>query len=332
MVTDTFQALVARKTNGGQSVRLEDLTEADLPDGDVLADVDYSSFNYKDGLALTGKNRILRRFPIIPGIDFAGTVSHSSSPEFQPGDKVVLTGWGVGENWSGGFAQRARVKSEWLVKLPAGLSTRQAMAIGTAGLTAMLCVMALERHGLKDSGNVIVTGAAGGVGSVAVRLLSRRGYRVAALTGRRGEEPFLRTLGASDIIDRAEYQAPGKPLEAERWHGAVDTVGGTILANVIAATAYDGAVAACGLAGGTDLPSSVFPFILRGVSLLGIDSVQCPKERRIEAWNRLARELTDADLAEVTPEVSLRDLPDLAERILAGGVRGRTVVAVRGSE
>ncbi|WP_114913489.1 acrylyl-CoA reductase (NADPH) [Acidibrevibacterium fodinaquatile] len=324
-----FRALVAREEGGRQSVALETLTDADLPAADVTVDVEFSSFNYKDGLALAGRNRILRHYPIIPGIDFAGTVAQSASPRFRPGDKVVLTGFGVGENWSGGFAERARVKSAWLVALPAGLDARQAMAIGTAGFTAMLAVMALERHGIAKGGEVLVTGAAGGVGSIAVRLLSRLGYRVTALTGRPAERDFLESLGAGAILERAAYQAPGKPLQAERWQGAVDSVGGTILANVLAATAYGGAVAACGLAGGADLPTSVFPFILRGVALLGIESVQCPLALREEAWRRLARDLTAADLAAVTEEIGLGDLPARAEAILAGQVRGRTVVNVR---
>lgn len=328
MSTDTFCALVARRTEGGQAIALERITEADLPEADVTVDVEYSSFNYKDGLALTGANRILRTFPMVPGIDFAGTVRASGNPAFQPGDRVVLTGWGVGESWSGGFAERARVKGEWLVKLPEGLSSRDAMAMGTAGLTAMLCVDALERHGIKPGGNVIVTGAAGGVGSVAVRLLSRLGYKVSALTGRRSEEGFLKALGAAEIIDRAAYAAAGKPLASELWHGAVDTAGGQILANVLASTAYDGAVAACGLAAATDIPTSVFPFILRNVALLGVDSVNCPVERRTKAWSSLAGLLSPSDFELVTAEVGLEDLPALATDILAGRVRGRTVVRV----
>ncbi len=324
-----FRALVARKDGKGQVVALETLTDADLPEADVTVDVEYSSFNYKDGMALKGLGRILRQYPIIPGIDFAGVVAQSANSRFRPGDKVVLTGWGVGEGWSGGFAERARVKADWLVKLPAGLDTKQAMAVGTAGLTAMLCVMALERHGVRPSGDVLVTGAAGGVGSVAVRLLSRLGYRVTALTGRASEREFLERLGAAAIMERAEYQPPGKPLQGERWQGAVDTVGGTILANLIAAMAYGGAVAACGLAGGTDLPTTVFPFILRNVALLGVDSVQCPAALRGEAWRRIAQELRADDFALVTEEVGLDALPARADAILAGQVRGRTVVNVR---
>lgn len=326
-----FRALVARKEGNGQIVALEMLTDVDLPEGDVTIDVEYSSFNYKDGLALKGLNRILRKYPIVPGIDFAGTVAASNSERFHPGDKVVLTGWGVGEGWSGGFAERARVKSDWLVKLPSSLSVDQAMTVGTAGLTAMLCVMALERHGIRKGGKVLVTGAAGGVGSVSVRLLSRLGYEVTALTGRPGEADFLYELGATSIVNRAEYQVPGKPLATERWHGAIDTVGGTVLANVISETAYDGAVACCGLAGGTDLPSTVFPFIIRSVALLGIDSVQCPASRREEAWARIAKELLPEDFALFTETVGLQDLVSRAEAILAGQVRGRTLVRVRES-
>jgi len=324
-----FRALVARKDGNGQAIALETLTDADLPEAEVTVDVEYSSFNYKDGMALKGLGRILRRYPITPGIDFAGTVARSKDVRFRPGDKVVLTGWGVGEGWSGGFAERARVKADWLVRLPAELDTKQAMAVGTAGLTAMLCVMALERHGIPQGGDVLVTGAAGGVGSVAVRLLSRLGYRVTALTGRASEREFLQRLGASAVMERSDYASPGKPLQAERWQGAVDTVGGTILANLIAAMAYGGAVAVCGLAGGTDLPTTVFPFILRNVALLGVDSVQCPAALREEAWRRIAQELQADDFALVTEEVGLDALPARADAILAGQVRGRTVVNVR---
>lgn len=330
-MTDNFRALVATQVGDKQEIGFTNWNEADLPAGDVTVAVEYSSFNYKDGLALKGKNRILRKFPIVPGVDFAGRVLKSDNPAYVPGDQVILTGWGVGEGWSGGFAERARVKGDWLVKLPAGMSTRHAMAIGTAGLTAMLSVMALEKHGLPDNAKILVTGASGGVGSVAVKLLADRGYQVSALTGRREEEPFLKALGAVEIIDRAEYQAPGKPLAGERWNAAVDTVGSTILANVLAATAYRGAVAACGLAGGMDLPTTVFPFILRNVALLGIDSVQCPKDVRTKAWSLLAKELTEADLADVTGEVALDDVIGLADRILMGQVRGRQVVRVLGA-
>ena len=322
----SFRAVVARKAEKGSTIALERITDDDLPQADVTVDISYSSFNYKDGLALKGQSRILRTFPIVPGIDFAGVVSASASPVFAPGDRVVLTGWGVGEGWSGGFAERARVKSEWLVKLPDAISERHSMAIGTAGLTAMLCVMQLQEHGIRAGGDVLVTGAAGGVGSVAVRLLSQLGYRVTALTGRIGESTFLRSLGAADIIDRAEYASAGKPLHAERWHGAVDVAGGAVLGNVIASMAYGGAVAMCGLAGGVEVTASVFPFILRAVALLGVDSVACPLDRRRAAWQRLAEELSEADLLPATQEVGLQDLPQLADAILEGRIRGRTIV------
>lgn len=325
-MSETFRAIMARKSETSISIALETITEADLPPGDVTVDVDYSSLNYKDGLALNGLGRILRTFPMVPGIDFAGTVRTSANPAFAPGDKVVLTGWGVGESWSGGFAERARVKGEWLVKLPDSLSPRDAMVIGTAGFTAMLCIAALERHGLPRGSEVLVTGAAGGVGSVAVRLLSRMGYKVTALTGRREEEAYLRSLGAQDILDRAALEAPGKPLQSERWAGAVDTVGGVILANVLASMAWGGAVAACGLAASSDLPTTVIPFILRNVALLGVDSVACPMPARISAWNDLAALLTREDLADLTREVTLEEVPSVAGDILKGKVRGRTLV------
>lgn len=323
-----FKALVARKDGKTQTVAIETLTDSDLPEADVVVDIEFSSFNYKDGMALTDQGRILRRYPTVPGIDFAGKVAASSSGLFKPGDDVILTGWGVGEGWSGGFAQRARVKSEWLVKRPEGMTAHQAMTVGTAGLTAMLAVMALQRHGITPGGGVLVTGSAGGVGSVAIRLLSRLGYEVTAMTGRPAEQEFLRKLGAVAVMDRAEYAAPGKPLAAERWAGAVDVVGTTTLANVLAAMARDGAVAACGLAGGMDLPTTVLPFILRGVALLGIDSVQCATDVRKAAWGRLAHELQSDDFDLVTQTIGLGDLQACAQAILAGQVRGRTVVDV----
>lgn len=328
MSKDTFRAIMARRTEAGQTVALETLTEADLPAADVTLDVEYSSLNYKDGLALKGLGRILRTFPMVPGIDLAGTVRASANPAFAPGDKVVLTGWGVGEHWSGGFSERARVKGEWLVKLPPSLTARDAMIIGTAGFTAMLCVEALERHGLPSGAKVLVTGAAGGVGSVAVRLLSRLGYEVSALTGRPVEADYLKALGAAEIIERAAYATPGKPLQSETWAGAVDTVGGAVLANVLATTAYNGAVAACGLAGGSDLPTTVFPFILRNVALLGVDSVAYPTARRAISWARLADLLTPEDFARITHEVRLEDVIGLADPILKGEVRGRTLIAL----
>ena len=330
MTDTTFRALVADQKDGAQTVDLKRWSDADLPDGDVTVEVAWSSLNYKDGLALTGKGRILRKFPMVPGIDFAGTVVESASPDYKPGDGVVLTGWGVGESWSGGFAERARVKAGWLVPLPDGLDARHAMAVGTAGFTAMLCVMALERHGIDRAREVLVTGAAGGVGSVAVRLLANLGYKVAASTGRPEQADYLRSLGAGVIVDRAELAQPSKPLLTERWGGAVDTVGSTTLATVLAGTVYGCAVAACGLAGGPDLPATVMPFILRNVALLGVDSVNCPRERRIEAWQRIAWELPPETLDAVTTEISLEDLPAQGGEILKGRVRGRTVVRVGG--
>ncbi len=325
-----FQAIVARQDGdkGPVTVKLEQITDADLPSADVLVDVEFSSLNYKDGLALLNKNKILRKFPIIPGIDFAGVVRTSDSLDFAKGDRVILTGWGVGEGWSGGFSERARVKSEWLVKTPEAMTNRAAMTIGTAGLTAMLCVMALERAGLQAGDKVVVTGAAGGVGSVAVALLAKLGFQVTAVTGRPEQHDYLRSLGATDFVDRAELQAPGRPLQGERWKGGVDTVGGVLLANVLASIAYEGAVAACGLAGGMDLPTTVAPFILRGVSLIGVDSVNCPKTKRTEAWNRLASALSSKDLEAVASEVGLSEVLGLGGDILAGRVRGRTVVAM----
>lgn len=325
---DTFKALVVRQNEGQQKVAVEQWTDTDLGEGDVLIDVEYSSFNYKDGLALAGRNSILRQFPIVPGIDYAGTVRHSSSVKFTAGDKVILTGWGVGERSSGGFAQRARAKSDWLVKLPENLTTRQAMIIGTAGLTAMLSVMALERYGLEKGGDIIISGAAGGVGSVATILLSRRGYRVHALTGRLEETAFLKSLGAVEVIERSTMAEPGKPLQAERWHGAIDVAGGHVLANILASTRYRGAVAACGLAASTNLSTSVFPFILRNVALLGVDSVQCPLNDRELAWTDLAASLQESDFKDITTEVVLEDLPQIAVDILAGKVKGRTLVKV----
>lgn len=330
MQQDRFRAIVARQQGDSGSVRvgLESIPEAELPPGDVTVEVEYSSLNYKDGLALLNKNRILRRFPLIPGIDFAGVVRHSDSAEFSRGDRVILTGWGVGESWSGGFSERARVKSDWLVNTPSSMTSRDAMTIGTAGLTAMLCVMALERAGLAAGDKVVVTGAAGGVGSIAVRLLSRLGFHVTAVTGRPEQHDYLRSIGAQDFVDRGQLQAPGKPLQSEQWKGGVDTVGGTVLANVLSSVAYGGAVAACGLAGGMDLPTTVAPFILRGVSLIGIDSVNCCKVSRIEAWEKLSGALSAQDLGAVCSEVGLADVLPLAEQIVAGRVRGRTVVAV----
>ena len=325
----TFKAIRIDKDDSGYRAALTDFAEADLMDGDVTVAVSHSTVNFKDGLALTGRSPVVRRFPMIPGIDFAGVVESSSHKDFKAGDKVVLNGWGVGETHLGGYAQKARVKGDWLVRLPDGLSAAQAMAIGTAGYTAMLCVMALERHGATPAqGPVIVTGAAGGVGSVAISLLAQAGWHVIASTGRRDEEPYLKALGAAEIIDRADLSAPGKPLGKERWAAGVDSVGSHTLANVLAQTKYGGAVAACGLAQGMDLPGSVAPFILRGVALLGVDSVMRPLPDRREAWARLARDLDRAKLAAMTRTIALADVVGVGADILAGKTRGRLVVEV----
>ncbi len=329
-MTATFRAIRLFKTETGQEARFVDLTDADLMDGDVTVRVDYSTVNYKDGLALIGAAPIVRVWPLTPGIDFSGVVELSSHADFTPGDRVVLNGYGVGETHHGGYAQRARVQGDWLVKLPDAISNARAMAIGTAGYTAMLCVIALEKQGLTPaSGDVIVTGAAGGVGSVAIALLSGLGYRVIASTGRRDSEgPYLTALGAAEIIDRSELSAPGRALGKERWAGAVDSVGSHTLANVIGQTRYGGAVAACGLAQGLDLPASVAPFILRGVTLCGIDSVMQPMAGRVEAWRRLAGDLDLARLDAMTQPASLADVPSLGASILKGEVRGRVLVDV----
>jgi acrylyl-CoA reductase (NADPH) len=298
-------------------------------EGDVTVRVEYSALNYKDGLAVTGKAPVVRRFPMIAGIDLAGTVEQSSHPQWKAGDKVICTGWGMGESHLGAYAEKARVKGDWLVRVPQTMSTREAMAIGTAGFTAMLAVLALEQHGLtpKD-GPVVVTGAAGGVGSVAIAVLSKLGYHVIASTGRMSEAGYLRDLGAAEVIERSELSGPAKPLAKERWAGGVDSVGSTTLANLLSMTKYRGAIAACGLAAGMDLPSSVAPFILRGVCLLGIDSVMCPIELRKAAWSRLASDLDSAKLTEITHEIDLDQVIDAGAKILAGQVRGRIVVKI----
>ena len=331
MQQDRFRALVLDQEDGATRAVLKDVPRDALPDGDVTVAVTYSSLNYKDGLAVTGQGRIVRSYPMVPGIDLAGTVVASESPDYKPGDEVVLTGWGIGERHWGGYAELARVKSAWLVPLPRGLTSRQAMGLGTAGFTAMLCVMALEDHGVGPSGRpVIVTGAAGGVGSVAVALLAQRGYTVAAATGRSELHDYLKGLGASEIVERAALAAPStRPLESERWGGGVDTVGSTTLAAVLRATAYGGSVAACGLAGGNDLPTTVLPFILRAVNLLGIDSVLCPPDRRRTAWERLARDVPSETLDRITQVAPLADVPRLAGEILQGRVRGRVIIDVR---
>jgi acrylyl-CoA reductase (NADPH) len=325
----TFKAIRIDKAEKGQTVALTDFDENDLMDGDVTVKVAWSTLNYKDGLALTGKAPVVRRFPMIPGIDLAGTVEASSNPAWKPGDEVILDGFGLGESHLGAFGQKARVKGEWLVPLPPGMSGREAMAIGTAGYTAMLSVMALEHHGLTpDRGAVVVTGAAGGVGSVATALLAKLGYRVIASTGRPQEAAYLRDLGAAEVIERGELTGQPRPLGRERWAAGIDTVGSTTLANVLSMTAYGGAVAACGLAGGMDLPTSVAPFILRGVSLFGIDSVMCPLGTRREAWNRLASDLDRGKLAAMTSEVGLGQVLDFGSAIIEGRVRGRIVVKI----
>jgi acrylyl-CoA reductase (NADPH) len=325
----TFKAIVVDKAGAGQTVRLADFDEKDLMDGDVTFRVEWSTVNYKDGLAVTGKAPVVRRFPMIAGVDFSGTVEVSSHPNWRPGDKVILNGWGLGETHLGALAQKARVKGDWLVRLPAGISSRDAMAIGTAGYTAMLAVMALERAGLGPGrGPVVVTGAAGGVGSVAVALLAKLGYAVIASTGRPEEASYLKGLGATEILDRKELSGPARPLAKERWAGGIDAVGSTTLANVLSMTRYGGAVAACGLAGGMDLPTSVAPFILRGVSLLGIDSVMCPLPLRQEAWRRLETDLDQSKIAAMVSEIGLDEVIAAGQRIVEGQVRGRIVVKI----
>jgi acrylyl-CoA reductase (NADPH) len=324
-----MKAIVIEKSESGSKAALKDFDEAQLMEGDVTVRVEYSTINYKDGLAITGKAPVVRRWPMIGGVDFAGTVESSNNPAWKPGDKVVLNGWGLGETHLGGYAEKARVKGDWLVKLPDGISARDAMAIGTAGYTAMLSVMALERNGVKPArGPVIVTGASGGVGSVAVALLSKLGYKVTASTGRTAEADYLKSLGAAEVIDRSELSGPAKPLAKERWAAGIDSVGSTTLANVLSMTKYGGAVAACGLAQGMDLPASVAPFILRAVSLLGVDSVMCPMDWRREAWKRLATDLDRKKLEEITREIGLDQVIDTAPDILAGKVRGRIVVRI----
>lgn len=330
---DTFNAVLVTKDgeerDAAQHVNVVERSLDDLMDGDVVVAVDYSTVNYKDGLAVTGAPGVIRQWPMIPGIDFAGTVERSDSRDFKAGDRIVLNGWGVGEGHCGGFSQKARVKSDWLVPLPESISTQQAMSIGTAGYTAMLCVLELERQGVSpDKGAVVVTGAAGGVGSVAIALLAKLGYDVIASTGRASESDYLKGLGATEIIDRQELSEKGRPLGKQRWAGAVDTVGSTTLANVLAQTNYDGAVTACGLAGGVDLPSTVMPFILRDVTLAGIDSVMAPKDKRVNAWARLAKDLDHSKLEAMTTVISLEGVVEAGASILKGKIRGRTVVDV----
>ncbi|MCB1888179.1 MAG: oxidoreductase [Rhodocyclaceae bacterium] len=324
-----FKGILIEKDDAGYRATYTDIDDAVLGDGDVTVRVEWSTLNYKDGLAITGKGPVVRRFPMVPGIDMVGTVESSTHPDYPVGDAVVLNGWGVGEVHPGGLAQRIRLKGDWLVPLPTAFSARQAMAIGTAGYTAMLCVLALERHGVKpDDGEILVTGANGGVGSVAVAILARLGYTVIASTGRPQESDYLKRLGAAGIVDRAQFSEPGRPLGKERWAGAVDTVGSHTLANVCATTRYRGVVTACGLAQGMDLPASVAPFILRGVTLAGIDSVMCPREDRLVAWQRLARDLDVSLLDLMVTEIGLGEAIETASALLEGRVRGRVVVDV----
>ncbi|QWD83422.1 oxidoreductase [Polynucleobacter sp. MWH-P3-07-1] len=324
-----FKAILVNKDDQGYRAELAQVDESSLPEGDVRVKVLYSTLNYKDGLAITGKGPVVRSFPMVPGIDFAGEVLESSSPDFKVGDMVLLNGWGVGEGHWGGLSQQARVKSDWLIPLPKGLTAKQALAIGTAGYTAMLCIMALEKHGTKPSdGEVLVTGAAGGVGSIAIALLSKLGFKVVASTGRMAEADYLKKLGATEVIDRASLSAPGKPLAKERWAAVVDSVGSHTLANACAQTKSDGAVAACGLAQGMDFPSTVAPFILRGVTLYGINSVTVPRGKRIAAYEQLSKLLDLKTLDEISHEISLADSIEYAQKLMAGNVRGRLIVDV----
>jgi acrylyl-CoA reductase (NADPH) len=321
--------LITKDEQQGYRAALQDIDDAALPEGNVTVRVSHSTLNYKDGLAITGKSPVVRKFPMVPGIDLAGTVESSTHPDYKQGDAVVLNGWGVGETHWGGLAQRARLNGDWLVPLPKAFTPDQAMAIGTAGYTAMLCVMALQDHGVTpDKGEVLVTGAAGGVGSVAVAILAKLGYTVAAVTGRPQEADYLKGLGATTVLDRAEFSSPGKPLAKERWAGAVDTVGSHTLANVCAQTRYRGTVAACGLAGGMDFPASVAPFILRGVTLAGVDSVMCPPAIRLKAWQRLANDLDVDKLSVITQTIGLDQAIETAHKLIEGQVRGRVVVKI----
>lgn len=324
-----FKGILIEKDAAGYRAALADIDEGQLPEGDVIVGVTRSTLNYKDALAITGKSPVVRKFPMIPGIDFAGIIEHSTHPDYQTGDAVILNGWGVGETHWGGLAQKARVNGNWLVPLPGQLTPQQAMAIGTAGYTAMLCVLALEKHGVKpEHGEILVTGAAGGVGSVAIAVLAKLGFTVVAVSGRPAEADYLKSLGAAEVLDRSTFSAPGKPLGKERWAGAVDVVGSHTLANVCATTKYSGIVTACGLAGGMDFPSTVAPFILRGVTLAGIDSVMCPRPKRLEAWRRLGSDLDVSKLTTISQEVGLAEALTLAPKLLNGEVRGRVVVDV----
>ena len=324
-----FKGILIEKDDAGYRASIKDIDEAQLPEGDVTVRVAYSTLNYKDGLAITGKGPVVRRFPMVPGIDLVGTVESSTHADYQPGDSVLLNGWGVGEGHWGGLAQKARLKGDWLVPLPKQFSPVQAMAIGTAGYTAMLCVLALERHGVKpEHGEIVVSGAAGGVGSVAITVLAKLGYTVVAVSGRSEEADYLKRLGASEVLNRADFSSPGKPLGKERWAGAVDVVGSHNLANICATTKYRGVVTACGLAGGMDFPATVAPFILRGVTLAGIDSVMCPRPERLEAWRRLGTDLDISKLEMISNEISLSEAIPHALKLVNGEIRGRVIVDV----
>ncbi len=324
-----FKGILINKDDNGYRAELSDIETSQLADNGVSINVEYSTLNYKDALAICGKSPIIRQFPLIPGIDLAGTVEHSNHADYQAGDAVVLNGWGVGESHNGGLAQKANLKGEWLVPLPTNFTSKQAMAIGTAGYTAMLCVMALEKHGVTpDSGEILVTGATGGVGSVAVAILSKLGYQVVAMTGRSEESEYMKALGAAEIMMRSEYSEAGRPLAKERWAGVVDVAGSHVLANAIAATRYNGVVTACGLAGGMDLPATVAPFILRGVTLAGVDSVMCARETRLEAWRRLGEDLDISKLESIAHDIKLSEAIDAASQLLEGKIRGRVIVDV----
>jgi len=324
-----FKCIYINKAGSNCKVELAELDESDLPEGDVEVDIQYSSINYKDALAITGRSSIVKRFPMIPGVDFSGVVSRSSHPEFEVGKAVLLNGWKVGETHMGGLSQKAKVNGDWLVPMPTNIDAKQSMAIGTAGLTAMLCILALEKNGITPvKGEILVTGAVGGVGSFAVAILSKLGYKVVALTGRSEESEYVRFLGAKRVISRAELSNPGKPLRREKWVGVVDVVGSHVLANACASTKYGGIVTACGLAGGIDFPSTVAPFILRGISLIGIESVVCPKEKRMEAWERLSQDVDLKVLESIAYEIGLSEVIESAADLLKGQVRGRIIVDV----
>lgn len=324
-----FRGILIEKDDAVYRAGLKDIDDSQLPDGDVTIQVSYSTLNYKDGLAITGKGPVVRRFPMVPGIDLVGSVESTTHPDYKVGDVVLLNGWGVGEVHWGGLAQKARLKGDWLVPLPEQFSPQQAMSIGTAGYTAMLCVLALERHGVTPShGEILVTGAAGGVGSVAVAVLAKLGYTVVAVSGRETEADYLKRLGAAEVLPRSEFSSPGKPIGKERWAGAVDVVGSHTLANVCATTKYRGVVTACGLAGGMDFPATVAPFILRGVTLAGIDSVMCPRPERLEAWRRLGSDLDVSKLEMISNEVGLSEAIPAATKLINGDIRGRVIVDV----